>query len=254
MVARNQRRGVACALSAGVAFSLVLGAGIRLDAQAGAITACVGNNGALRLVRPGEPCRNTESPISWNMVGPAGPAGPAGPVGPAGPEGPVGPAGPQGPAGEIPPGPAPVITAQMTLDSSDSSVSTIGPIPIINFTLGGTNPTTIGSATGGAGAGKIAFAPLTVTKMLDSASALVLTHMATGRHFSEVKIEVFSAGSVPLATYKFKTAFVTSDIVGGEAMSLTEQAVFVFGILESDVTVGGSTFHSCWDQVLNRSC
>lgn len=247
MTARTQTRGVVCA-AASVAFSLLTGAGARLDAQTGAITACVGTTGVLRIVGSGEPCRSNESTISWNITGPAGPAGPEGPQGPAGPT------GPQGPAGEVPPGPAPVISAQMTLDSSDSSIATVGPIPIVNFTLGGTNTTTLGSATGGSGAGKISFAPLSVTKTLDSASAMLLTHMATGRHFAEVKIEVFGAGNALLATYTFETAFVTSDIVGGESMSLSEQVVFVFGTLESDINVGGSTFHSCWDSVLNKAC
>ena len=90
--------------------------------------------------------------------------------------------------------------------------------------------------------------------MLDGASMLLLTSMATGQHFKEVKIEVFGAGNTLLATYKFGTVFVTSDIVGGESMSLTEEAVFAFGKLESDINVGGGTFSSCWDQVTNRSC
>lgn len=150
--------------------------------------------------------------------------------------------------------PSPILTAQMTLETVSATPGIVGPIPIINFSLGGTNNTTIGSATGGAGAGKVSFSPLTVTKMLDSASVLLLTHMASGNHFKEVKIEVFGAGNALLATYKFGTAFVTSDLVGGESMSLTEDVVFVFGQLESEVNVGGSTFQSCWNQILNRSC
>ena len=146
------------------------------------------------------------------------------------------------------------MTAQMTLVGVGTFAGTYGPTPILNFTLGGSNATTIGSATGGAGAGKISFAPLTVTKMLDSTSALLLTHMSTGAHFSEVKIEVFGAGNALIATYKLKTAFVTSDIVGGASMSLSEEVVFVFGVLESDVNFGGGTFHSCWDQVTNKAC
>lgn len=244
MIARNNTRGVVCA-AAGFALSLWTGASARLDAQSGAITACAGVNGVLRVVGSGESCRSNETAISWNITGPAGPEGPQGPAGPA---------GPQGPAAEVPPGPTPVISAQMTLDSADPDTDTVGPIPIINFTLGGTNATTIGSGSGGAGAGKLSFAPLTVTKMLDAASPLLLSHMATGHHFTEVKIEVFSANNAPLATYKFKTAFVTSDLVGGESMSLSEQVIFVFGKLESDITVGGSTAHTCWDSVQNKAC
>jgi hypothetical protein len=75
------------------------------------IFACVNNgSGAIRIVaqnaspssRVRATCRNNESLIVWNVVGPQGPAGPAGPAGlqgPAGREGPAGPTGPQGPAG-----------------------------------------------------------------------------------------------------------------------------------------------------------
>lgn len=37
-------------------------------------------------------------------------------------------------------------------------------------------------------------------------------------------------------------------------MSLTEQVVFVFGRLESDIDVNGTTVHSCWNQMTNTSC
>lgn len=266
MVARNLSRGVSCAAAGGVVLSLLFGAGTRLDAQAGEIRACVGTNGSLRIVGAGEPCRPNEGLLTWNAQGPGGATGPAGPAGPIGPTGNVGPAGPtgpdgaigptgaQGPAAEVPPGPAPVITAQMTLETVDASPGIIGPNPIINFTLGGLNNTTIGSATGGAGTGKVSFAPLNVTKMLDGMSPVLLTHLASGNHFKEVKIEVFGAGNVLIATYKFKTAFVTSDLIGGESMSLSEQVIFVFGILESEVNVGGASAHTCWNQMTNHSC
>ena len=142
----------------------------------------------------------------------------------------------------------------MTLETVSATPGIVGPIPIINFSLGGTNNTTIGSATGGAGAGKISFSPFKVTKMIDSTSVLLLTHMASGQHFKEVKIEVFGAGNALLATYTLGIAFVTSDVVGGESMSLTEDVVFVFGQLESDVIIGGTAFHSCWNQITNTSC
>src|SRR4051794_14820286 len=67
------------------------------------INACVQkSSGNVRIPQDGKGCTNTESPTSWNVVGPAGPQGPAGPKGdpgPAGPQGPVGPQGEQGPQG-----------------------------------------------------------------------------------------------------------------------------------------------------------
>jgi hypothetical protein len=79
------------------------------------------NNGQLRVVAAGAPCRDSELAISWSQQGPTGargaqgergepgPAGPAGPqgergekgvTGDAGAAGPAGPAGPKGDAGD----------------------------------------------------------------------------------------------------------------------------------------------------------
>jgi hypothetical protein len=86
---------------------------------AGAYWGCVAKSGGtLRVIDyPRETCKNGETLISWNSVGPTGPAGaqgvpgPQGPAGPtgqtgpmgadgaAGPTGPAGPQGPQGPSG-----------------------------------------------------------------------------------------------------------------------------------------------------------
>lgn len=50
------------------------------------IQGCYNNtNGALRRVNSDADCRNHETPISWNVMGPAGPAGPPGPPGAPGP-------------------------------------------------------------------------------------------------------------------------------------------------------------------------
>lgn len=252
MTPRNSNRHVARAAMASAALSLVFATGAGVRAQSGVISVCVGNNGALRVVAVGEACKTGESLLTWNTVGPAGPAGAAGPAGPTGPQGPQ---GPEGPPAEIPPAPTPAITAQITLDDTGPGGSGIGgPSPIINFNLGGANTTTIGSATGGAGAGKLAFAPLLVTKKLDALSIPLLKRLANGGHFEEVKLEVFGPGNTLIATYKFHTAFVTADVIGGSSMTLTEDVTFVFGALESDVLVDGVPYHSCWDSVTNRAC
>jgi hypothetical protein len=48
------------------------------------------HGGELRIVQHPKSCRHSETPISWNMLGPQGPMGPAGPQGPQGPQGPPG--------------------------------------------------------------------------------------------------------------------------------------------------------------------
>lgn len=54
------------------------------DTAATTYVGCVSSPGQLRVVANANQCRNGESVISWNSVGPEGPAGPAGPQGPSG--------------------------------------------------------------------------------------------------------------------------------------------------------------------------
>ena len=71
-------------------------------AQQGTITACVSKAGSPRFVASVEDCKNNETAVTWNIVGPQGPAGPPGDPGaqgPTGPQGPQGSTGPQGPQG-----------------------------------------------------------------------------------------------------------------------------------------------------------
>ena len=68
-------------------------------AATGTITACVKDNGEVRIVAATGDCKPPEHPVEWNIVGPQGPQGIPGPQGPQGIQGPTGPAGPQGPIG-----------------------------------------------------------------------------------------------------------------------------------------------------------
>jgi hypothetical protein len=79
----------------------IAGAGYAIAATTatGVITGCYAKQGgALRLIRSGATCADSERRISWNQRGVAGPPGPGGPTGP---KGNAGPAGPQGPKGDI---------------------------------------------------------------------------------------------------------------------------------------------------------
>jgi hypothetical protein len=91
-----------------VALPLVLAAGVALAAQPSArrpssavINACVKKkSGLVRVVASLNACKRAESPLSWNVQGPAGARGATGPAGAAGSAGPPGPAGAQGPKGD----------------------------------------------------------------------------------------------------------------------------------------------------------
>ena len=116
-------------LGLAAAAAVALGTGVAFGSipDGGTIHGCYNNsNGRLRLTDAQNPklqacSQKTETPVDWNVEGPAGPAGPQGPkgdtgaAGPAGangaqgpkgdpgaqgPAGPAGPAGPQGPKGD----------------------------------------------------------------------------------------------------------------------------------------------------------
>src|SRR5438094_7169082 len=81
---------------------------------------------------------------------------------------------------------------------------------IKDFSFGVENPTTIGSATGGAGAGKIKFNEFTIKKTTDKASPLFFKSCVSGTHFKEVKLAVRKASR---DQFEFLTITMTDAII-----------------------------------------
>jgi type VI secretion system secreted protein Hcp len=142
---------------------------------------------------------------------------------------------------------------------------------IKDFSFGVENPTTIGSATGGAGAGKIKFNEFTIKKTTDQASALFFKNCCTGSHYANVVIEMRKAGgSADVAgkaflRFKFGTVFTTKIDWSGPGDEGPEETItFVYGKLgvtywlqTTDPGTGQSTGlqgapkPGGWDQVRN---
>src|SRR5437588_8137417 len=86
---------------------------------------------------------------------------------------------------------------------------------IKDFSFGVENPTTIGSATGGAGAGKIKFNEFTIKKITDQASPLFFKNCCAGVHYESVTIAMRKAGGSKdvsgqeFLRFKFGTVFIT---------------------------------------------
>jgi type VI secretion system secreted protein Hcp len=86
---------------------------------------------------------------------------------------------------------------------------------IKDFSFGVENPTTIGSATGGAGAGKVKFHEFVIKKTIDSASPAFFKNCVAGVHYKTVTIEMRKAGGDPKSAgkpylqYQFKNVFVS---------------------------------------------
>ena len=66
---------------------------------------------------------------------------------------------------------------------------------IKEFSFDVENPATVGSATRGAGGGKIKFNEFTIKKPTDSASPIFLKNCVTGAHYDTVVVSLRKAGS-----------------------------------------------------------
>jgi type VI secretion system secreted protein Hcp len=112
-----------------------------------------------------------------------------------------------------------------------------GEIELSSFSFGVENPTTIGSATGGAGAGKASFKEFTITKHTDKSSTTFFKNCCTGAHYTNVVITVRKTGDSGTArdflVYKFQTVFTTKiDWSGPGDEGPEEEISFVYGTIE----------------------
>src|SRR3954451_14697855 len=94
----------------------------------------------------------------------------------------------------IDPGPG---DTQITGESTDAQYK--GWTQIKSFSWGVENPATIGSQTGGAGAGKAKFNELEIEKDVDSTSPQIFQALAQGQHFNGIEIIARKAGGTATA-------------------------------------------------------
>jgi type VI secretion system secreted protein Hcp len=102
-------------------------------------------------------------------------------------------------------------------------------IEIQSFSWGVQNETTIGSASGGAGAGKAKLQPLVVVKRPDKASNTLFQAVATGDHFASASLQVVTQGS-PTLRYDFTLVFVAGLVTqGSQGETPLEEVTFAYG-------------------------
>jgi type VI secretion system secreted protein Hcp len=162
----------------------------------------------------------------------------------------------------IDPGPG---NTQITGESTD--VQYKGWTEIKSFNMGVENITTVGSATGGAGAGKAKFDELTIEKDVDSTSPQIFQALAQGQHFNGIEIvarkagaTAATAGSTPLRYY-FSLAYPTKDEQSGDAGGETPQEKLTFnygGFVQKYVpqtTTGAAkpAIFGKWSQISNST-
>jgi type VI secretion system secreted protein Hcp len=144
--------------------------------------------------------------------------------------------------------PAPAAT-DLTLQLVGANLPTIN-LDLHTFQFGARNPTTIGSATGGAGAGKMKFDALEVTADLSNASPDLLKVLASGGHYKTATLTETNADGQPIAVWVLGTVFVTNDTITKNQAGLpVEELKFVFG----SATEATSTQRRSWNQVTNKA-
>lgn len=135
-------------------------------------------------------------------------------------------------------------------------------VVVDSFSWNPESPTTIGSATGGASAGKVKFNEFQITKSVDRSSPVFFKQMAKGAHFKTAVLTLRKSGEKePYMTYTLDTVFITKiDHGGGSPEVATEKITFVFGKMtitnvdrNADGTLVAPAVTTGWDQVLNVS-
>jgi type VI secretion system secreted protein Hcp len=150
-------------------------------------------------------------------------------------------------------------------DGTDSDASVNGAFEIKDFSFSLENPTTIGSATAGAGAGKAKFNEFEITKTTDYASPTFFKNCVAGIHYDKVYLAMRKAGGDPKASgkeflrYIFGTVFTSGiDWSGPGDEGPEEKIKFVYGALyiiytqqKSDGTPGKQNM-TTWSQINNN--
>lgn len=231
---------------------------------------------------PTNACAAFESTVTWNVTGQPGPTGPQGPqgaagaAGAAGGQGPQGPQGAQGPSGSSGGGGGglgdedlylqfvsgssgtPVIQgeSQVMIPGETSDLQDVAPIAINGFDFTADTTLNIGSQSSGAGAGKITFEPLTVTRVLDKNSPALFQITAGGRTFPTMVLTVVThsgAKSRILAQWKFALVALKSVAYSSpnEETDTFEYGASTFTYYNQ--TTGGKTVQNTgsWNRITN---
>jgi type VI secretion system secreted protein Hcp len=118
-----------------------------------------------------------------------------------------------------------------------------GEIELLSFSFGATNHVSIGSASGGAGAGRVAMSEFNFQKKIDKASAVLLQSCCTGAHFDTVTLTCRKAGK---EQQQFLTIVLPSDSV-----SLAFGKIkFEYKEQKPDGSLGGAIIGG-WDLIKN---
>lgn len=136
-----------------------------------------------------------------------------------------------------------------------------------DFSFGVENKATLGSATSGAGGGKIQFNEFTIKRIADGGSPSFFKNCAVGAHYKLVTLALRKSGgdsvraAAPYLVFSFGTVFCTKiDWSGPGDDGPEESLTFAYGALDiayapqkADGTLEPLKNTSSWNQVTNKA-
>jgi len=150
--------------------------------------------------------------------------------------------------------------AQIAGESQDAQFKSA--LQILSYQWGADNPASIGSGTGGAGAGKVKLSPFVFTTQASSAMPTLFQICAGGEFFSEMLLSVRKAGGKQQVylTISFKTVFITkfTQKLGPDLLPIDEyhceygSAQVSYKAQKADGTLGPA-LTGAWNQINNNN-
>lgn len=141
----------------------------------------------------------------------------------------------------------------------------VGQIELFSFSLGASNPSTVGSG-GGSSSGKVSISSFNVMKKCDTASAALFKKCCEGKHFEKAEVTLCKAsgGDAPLEflKYEFEHVFVDSiqwsgssggDTVPTESVSFSFAKVSITYKEQKDDGTAGEAIGTSWDVRTNAA-
>jgi type VI secretion system secreted protein Hcp len=144
---------------------------------------------------------------------------------------------------------APVtVTGQLAINGTTLNVT--------SFSVGESNPVTIGPTGTGAGAGKASFSDLNVTASVDASTPVLNAAVASGHHFPTAVLTFTwgATGSTPATlTYELDDVAIESIQQSGGTSAPVESLSLAFAKVHWTYTDANGTTTSGWDVAANTS-
>jgi type VI secretion system secreted protein Hcp len=149
-------------------------------------------------------------------------------------------------------------------ETQDSVYKKDKAIEINEYSFGGENATTVGSKSGGAGAGKCTFKEFKFEKTIDTATTGLFQTMCQGGHYETVRLEIRKSGSDATSggavylKYTMKMVFVTDIEYHGSEDAIKESVSLACGAIiiqywpqDASGKLGGVA-EAKWSRIVNK--